>query len=490
MVKIGRNAPCPCGSGKKYKKCCLPKEDQAKAEEKAKRAAKDRERAMREEQEQKELDELFEDVDDFYDEDYDEHFNEDFEDLEIPPQNVEYDDPEEPAADESLERQSDPVPSEGPPDTPLPKIGAAETGLVEQWWTLYSAMKDIDQIRAHLEQFMENHPELVRHLELQHAALFEMGAKYVALQRHGEYAALLQHLREAFEDTYVKRFGVYDYHLVAYQVMTANREAIGRYLNHFRKYPDHDPGRLFQLIDLLMATGCEAQVTDLVEDIYLRVLRSPQIVGGDQILAPVVMARMAPFLRPDFTEASLAKLAARMQALDEVMPGHNTFTVKRFGQLFDQIFHNRRSWDVADCISRRDLNDRYYHVSLDFMRFLHENDGLGWVAAAFYRGLVHTYLLKVIPEGKRPREAFVFTRLMIEQTVFQTTRDLFSIDSTRALGMLRGLHAFARYLQLTQTLADDRCIAIQGWCRELYEEYHQMLVRRSFAAKVFEETLP
>jgi preprotein translocase subunit SecA len=22
--KIGRNDPCPCGSGKKYKKCCMP----------------------------------------------------------------------------------------------------------------------------------------------------------------------------------------------------------------------------------------------------------------------------------------------------------------------------------------------------------------------------------------------------------------------------------------------------------------------------------
>jgi SEC-C motif-containing protein len=21
--KVGRNEPCPCGSGKKYKKCCL-----------------------------------------------------------------------------------------------------------------------------------------------------------------------------------------------------------------------------------------------------------------------------------------------------------------------------------------------------------------------------------------------------------------------------------------------------------------------------------
>ena len=22
-AKVGRNEPCPCGSGKKYKKCCL-----------------------------------------------------------------------------------------------------------------------------------------------------------------------------------------------------------------------------------------------------------------------------------------------------------------------------------------------------------------------------------------------------------------------------------------------------------------------------------
>ncbi|WP_421295616.1 SEC-C metal-binding domain-containing protein [Aeromonas sp. 604534] len=23
LLKIGRNEPCPCGSGKKYKQCCL-----------------------------------------------------------------------------------------------------------------------------------------------------------------------------------------------------------------------------------------------------------------------------------------------------------------------------------------------------------------------------------------------------------------------------------------------------------------------------------
>jgi hypothetical protein len=26
MAKISRNDPCPCGSGKKYKKCCLGKD--------------------------------------------------------------------------------------------------------------------------------------------------------------------------------------------------------------------------------------------------------------------------------------------------------------------------------------------------------------------------------------------------------------------------------------------------------------------------------
>lgn len=29
-IKISRNAPCPCGSGKKYKRCCFPKYDKRK----------------------------------------------------------------------------------------------------------------------------------------------------------------------------------------------------------------------------------------------------------------------------------------------------------------------------------------------------------------------------------------------------------------------------------------------------------------------------
>ena len=35
MAKIKRNDPCPCGSGQKYKRCCLPRDEAAAAAERA-----------------------------------------------------------------------------------------------------------------------------------------------------------------------------------------------------------------------------------------------------------------------------------------------------------------------------------------------------------------------------------------------------------------------------------------------------------------------
>lgn len=40
MPKIERNAACPCGSGKKYKRCCLEKDQQVEHDAFAERAAK------------------------------------------------------------------------------------------------------------------------------------------------------------------------------------------------------------------------------------------------------------------------------------------------------------------------------------------------------------------------------------------------------------------------------------------------------------------
>lgn len=46
--KPGRNEPCPCGSGRKYKQCCLHKDEEAAREQRAQAAAEAAEKAAAE----------------------------------------------------------------------------------------------------------------------------------------------------------------------------------------------------------------------------------------------------------------------------------------------------------------------------------------------------------------------------------------------------------------------------------------------------------
>ena len=47
MAKPGRNDPCPCGSGKKYKKCCLAKDEAVEREQHVKAEARRAESAAK-----------------------------------------------------------------------------------------------------------------------------------------------------------------------------------------------------------------------------------------------------------------------------------------------------------------------------------------------------------------------------------------------------------------------------------------------------------
>jgi len=47
-TNIGRNDPCPCGSGRKYKQCCLTKDEAKAREARAKAAEKEARAAARE----------------------------------------------------------------------------------------------------------------------------------------------------------------------------------------------------------------------------------------------------------------------------------------------------------------------------------------------------------------------------------------------------------------------------------------------------------
>ena len=469
MVKLGRNAPCPCGSGKKYKKCCLATDEEARRS----RLEEQEKRELQAKQQREEDEDLFEDAldeeeaeDEFYDDELDEMDEEE----------------ERYEASEDSKTESRPrkrVPKESP------QISDAEEEIVNKWWEKYKKMHNTEEIRQHLEDFLRDYPKLVPNLELHTEVLFELGAGYVKEGRHSEYIDLLLRMRSQFADSYLKSFGYYDRDIISHKIAIGRKDEAASFLNYFKEYPEHDPDNLFKTIEFMMANNCQEMVTDLVQDVYYDVCTCPGIFGGDELLGILVMAYMAPFLKPDFTQADLEELASRLRTI-RIPLKDELYQPDFLRQHFQLILSSRKDWKIDDCKTTSSVIDRYYEVSLNFMGFLHEHKEKDWLASDFYRRMVFRYLVNVIPEGKRPKETFVFTRNKIETTIARTCKSFFFLDGTAAFVSLNSLYWFAEYLERTGSVTEERSAMIQKYCIELFNEVFPGLLKIDLIVKAFE----
>lgn len=469
MAKIGRNAPCSCGSGKKYKKCCLAKDEEARRsrlEDQEKRAIQARRQA-------EEDDELFEDA-------LDEEESED--------------EPHDDALDEiddqeEMEEGSEASKAESSPrksvSREIPLISDAEEEIVDRWWKEYKKKRGPDEIRQHLEDFLSDHPKLVPNLELHMDVLLELGGNYVNEGRHAEYIDLLLKMRTQFPDSYLKSFGYYDRDIIAHMITIGRKDEVARFLSHFKEYPEHDPDNLFKTIEFMMANNCQEMVADLVQDVYYDVCTSPEIIGGNEIIDILVMACMAPFLRPGFTQADLEELASRLRTI-RIPLRDELYQADYLRQRFELILNSRTGWNIDDCKTRSKVVRRYHEVSLNFMGFLHEHKGKDWLAAEFYRKMILRYLVNVIQEGKRPRQTFVFTRNKIDTTIARTCRSLIFLDTNAAIVSLNSIYWFAEYLEKAESITEERRAMIQSWCLDLYNKVFPGLLRVELAARAFD----
>lgn len=98
-----------------------------------------------------------------------------------------------------------------PPDE-LPDLSPADNDLVDGWWktakTFFRKRRDPDAMLQHLVSFMDQHPALVTHLELEHEYLFELGGELGRQREWSRYADLLMRLREQHPAAYARGFGV------------------------------------------------------------------------------------------------------------------------------------------------------------------------------------------------------------------------------------------------------------------------------------------
>jgi len=458
MSKVGRNDPCPCGSGKKYKKCCLPEEQQKKVRQRSVAGRR-----------KNETDEFFEDL------------------VDDPTEFQDEDEAMEADAWSGPELDDEPFVSNTISDE-VPEISEEENAIVDAWWTAYRGMKDPDAIMRHLDGFFQAHPGLVTNLGLQHAILFELGEQLVKAGRASDYIDLLQRVRRDFPDAYLKSFSFFDLDIIQYKIANQDTEGVDDYLNWFKEYPDNDADNLFSLIDFLMVTECDQPLIGLLETTYYSVCRSENVFGGGEILDPLILSYCAPYLDQDRTPGDLDALLEQLKAI-RIPLNSQWYRSEYLDNLFQEILGELDAAFFSSFYDTRNIHEFYQTVTHNFMGWLHKEKQFGWMKARFYRNLVFRYLLEVIPGGKHPKRPFVFSRNLLESTIGRMSRKIFSLDATKTLGALNAIYWFAEYLQQRQAISEQLCADVQGWCEEWWKIVMPEFLESTIEACAF-ETFP
>ena len=450
MSKIGRNDPCPCGSGKKYKKCCLAQDDKRRIEE----TRPDDMSAL-------------------------------FEDIQV--RTDMYDDSDEPeAVDEPPYADIDEEPYVGKTiSDDVPEISEQDEALVNAWWTDYETMKDPDEILRHLRGFLQAHPSLVENLELHYEVLFELGAQLVKDGRAGDYIDLLKEMRQRFPRAYLKSYSYFDRDIIAYEVVERGCSAsIDDYLPWLEEYPEDGVDNLFQLIEFLMVAECDAVVMRLIEATYYPLFRSSNVFGGEKLLEPLILCYAAPYLNGESTATDLQALVERLKGI-RVPLRPELYDPQGLQAVMQEITGDLGTEDFDALYDAEDLAQYYDRITRNFMGWLHREQGFSWMKAHFYRDQVRRYLLRVVPEGKRPKQPFTFTKQLLDRTLASNARELFSLNATLALGSINAIHWFAEYLAERQAITDELQADVQRWCQDLWNAISPMLRETTIEPGVF-----
>ncbi len=480
--KIGRNAPCPCGSGKKYKKCCLEQDKQREHEElQQKQAAQELAQQRNwnpfaEPPDPEDL-ELFEDdptVIRQHDAWEDDEYDEDWEDG---------GEREEPV-DNAVERWEPPVIQQIPKhDTPLSK---EEIVLVDAWWDGYKKLNDATERFRYMEALFVNQPDLSPKVDWPDAA-FDLVHDYADTGMRAEYIALLMRIRRDWPELYTPDFAYFDRDIVFSLVIGGRQEELPEFLSLFRQYPSHDGDNLFDVIRFLQLTNSQEVLIPFLRDICHEVCYSPKIMSGADILSPVVMSYCMPYLRPDVSDVELAELAVQLQTIKGPV-NEEYFKPEFLKEQIHFIVGDFTAWDIADCATNQDVYTRYTRICQNFMGFLHREKGKGWLMADFLRELMLEYFERAIPEGKRPKAAFgMFTRNKVKRMLDKLGSDMMFIYPSRLFGAVNAVYYFAEYLAATASVSEEQAQEIQDWCRELFTANYAHLAGEYFSVKAFEQ---
>ncbi len=481
MGKLGRNAACHCGSGKKYKKCCL-RIDEEKA-----RLATPQERTASEE------DDLFMDEvsgkgsvkDDF------EPLGEgDREPGSLGDDDDEGDDDGESGQDGwSVAKWSElDVHSLRDIQNSVPALSDEDDSVLDDFLSASHKINDVDALRAHLDGFIADRPDLLVHGMEFFEPLHALGIMYNEADRLEDYENLIMLLRRDYKELHLQNFSMLDRNLVTILAITGRYEEISVFLDNFRKYPGEEPGDLFSILDLLFALNLWRPALDLAQGVYLEMILNPELMNCEDIQVPVTMNCYASALdavrgggRPETAAEGVVECFRGLRL--PILPKWRN--PEPHLARIQQILSTDRPWDLEGCTTRSEVLRRYGVMLDHFMRFLHDKAHLHWLTANQYCLWIDDFFQTLIPKGRIPRRDFPLTRDNTKRAVIKSTTSAFRRRISKCFGMLNALHLLADFLVQTGSVSPEYGSEIQEWVGDISSEYYQHLKDTDLTARAF-----
>ena len=457
-MKVGRNDLCPCGSGKKYKKCCLEKDEQERSANMKLMQNQNHFEPEVDEWEPEEKNEFFDEDWDSHEEMFEEDESDDYSDEDFDDESSHPDDDpqEEYESDDDESSDEDELDDEDS----IPELSKEENSLINDWWNEYKMMKGTVTERKHLVAFIEKYPHLVDYMGLEHEVLFEMGAAHFREGIYETFVELLLRIRKEYPVTYGKCYGWHDYDMICWSVAQGRPEDIPPYFYYFQQDNTRDYyGKLVDIISFLRATNHS--------DILLEECKKGRCIKySKHLIACDVMSR---YLDKPVSQESVNSLMDEiiLNGIELNYPNENEYWRERWLRYIRPF----TQWDDNLPAKRTDAMKYYLDIANNFAYFLFQKTGLSFSSAEYYSDTVYQYYQKVVSDYKRPVDIFCLDKDTFGKKSFLNTfRGLQSdIDY---LAQINALYHYATYLKTCGNITEEKEQEFQKQMVEFHRNYY------------------
>jgi hypothetical protein len=450
-MKAGRNEPCPCGSGKKYKKCCLEKDEQIVLDEVVKKFSNYK----------PEVDE-WEPEDNLWNDNHEPIEEDDFEEEED--KEEEEDDFEEEEDEEgdifgSLFGYSSETDDNDEVLETLPEISGEEIKLVDDWYVKLKQLKDTVKEREHLLSFINLYPHLVDHLELYLGVLFEIGAGHYRKGIFDEFVELLLKIREEYPRTYKESFEYYDSDLIYWFTAKGRLDEIDKFFNYFR-----EKGKISEELENLIDFFHAINRSDIIFTTFAGTKIREYI---SWIISNNVIQRYFDKPVTDETVNSMMDELAKERVLDE------DDTIDKFKELLFDYIRPFTPWDELP-MKRSQAYVFYTKRVRNFTYFMYKNLELSFSSAIIFSNFIYEYYNRIIEQKKRPADIYCLDEKTITKFSIKCYDTVLWGYKMQCCMALNAFYWFTDYLKICGNISEEQKNSVQEMLTNIYQKVYEM----------------